>query len=370
MSKLTVVVGGQLGSEAKGATAGFLARPENNVGDSVVGVRVGGPNAGHVVYGKCPNGEPGCCQCNPFGHPWKLQQVPVAAVTNRDAALYIADGSEVDFEILDREIRKLDRAGYEAGRRLFVSARATVLEPDHADQERVHGLNSRLGSTGKGVGAARADRVWRRARTVGDLTSESLVSLNVAETSRHLRQYLETNGVHVVVEGTQGYGLGLHTDNYPFTTSGDCRAIDFLSQAGINPWQNGVKRFRTVVVLRTRPIRVAGNSGPLRGETSWRELGLPEEHTTVTGKVRRVGDWDPELAREAVLANGGGDGNQYVSVALTMLDHEFPQVAGTSDTDRWPNEVWDRIEQVEKEVGCRVSLVGVGPTTMLKMGFL
>ena len=64
-------------------------------------------------------------------------------------------------------------------------------------------------------------------------------------------------------------------------------------------------------MLRTLPIRVAGESGPLFAETTWEQLAdesngyIRPERTTVTNLIRRVGRWDSELAREAVQANGG-----------------------------------------------------------------
>ena len=43
---VTVVVGGQYGSEGKGKVCGFLAEQKN---PSIM-VRCGGPNSGHTVY--------------------------------------------------------------------------------------------------------------------------------------------------------------------------------------------------------------------------------------------------------------------------------------------------------------------------------
>jgi hypothetical protein len=51
---LQVVAGGMFGSEAKGAVSAYLSRPEEEPGRQVYGVRVGGSNAGHTVYGRCP----------------------------------------------------------------------------------------------------------------------------------------------------------------------------------------------------------------------------------------------------------------------------------------------------------------------------
>lgn len=375
--KVSVVVGGQFGSEAKGAVAGYLASTRQNMSRSTTCVRVGGPNAGHTVYGRCP------VECTDAhikqrddkdfenSHPWRLRQIPVAAVTNPNAALVIAAGSEVDFEVLETEIRQLSSAGYEIGTRLFVDKAATVLSATHINAEARHNMNGRLGSTAKGIGAARADRVWREAMIVGDITDGFLTDYVVTDTVAMLERGLRMHA-HVVIEGTQGYGLGLHTEFYPMCTSGDTRAIDFLAQAGISPWAKYVEEFEVWVVARTRPIRVAGNSGPLKGETSWDALGLEAEKTTVTQRVRRVGEFDPELVKKAVHANGGGDDkDSVVKLALMMADYEIPGLKGATETSNISRSDLSRLLQLVYEVGVStdsvVKLVGTSPTTLIDM---
>ncbi len=364
--KLFVVVGGAYGSEGKGAVAGRICADMGAQGRNVVCVRVGGPNAGHTVMGLCPEG----CEDHGLGeHPWRLRQVPVAAVTWPKAALVIAAGSEVDETVLLAELDALDSAGYRATQRLVVDRMATLLEPAHIEQEVDRGLNTRIGSTAKGIGAARADRIWRSADLWESVGGDPQYA---ADTAPILAAALRSDSA-VVIEGTQGYGLGLHTDNYPYTTSGDCRAIDFLAQAGISPWMRsgpftGVD-LKIVVCLRPYPIRVAGNSGELKGETTWDELGLPEEHTTVTQKVRRVGEWDADLAIAALAANGGPR-EGVVWVALTMMDSVESVIAGAhGQVPSWraPNTPKSAHEHM-RSLGLTTShlgYVGTGPDSAL-----
>jgi len=353
-SKLFVVVGGQFGSEGKGAVTGRICADMHEAGRAVTNVRVGGPNAGHTVLGRCPKGcdlsHRAAGPAGTWAHPWRLRQVPVGAVTDPKSALVIAAGSEIDPEVLAAEIRELEAAGYEAAQRLFVDRSATVLTPTHRMIEKARRLSDRIGSTAKGIGAARVDRIWRTAEIWGDWSaagefpSDMLVSdarmlhnLQVTDTAEMLRRVLRVDDHAVVIEGTQGYGLGLHTSNYPHVTSGNCRAVDFLAQAGVSPWQTDAAGWsvdlKVVVCYRPYPIRVAGPSGRLKGETTWDALGLPVEHTTVTQKVRRVGQWDPELAREAWQANGGPR-QGVVWVALTMMDSVEPKLAGANQNLR------------------------------------
>lgn len=351
--KIMVVVGGQFGSEAKGHVAKRLLDRETAAGRPTTVVRVGGPNAGHTVR-------------DASGVAWALRQVPVGAVVT-EAQLVIAAGSEVDAKVLMSEITALEEGGHNLRGRLTVDADATLLEPKHLDHEKGIGLVEGIGSTGKGIGAARADRLLRRARLVYqdvELVDWLMVrGIRVGlHTGRTMTQQLQNYGSSIIIEGTQGYGLGLHAGYYPYCTSGDCRAIDFLAQAGLNPW-NAAKT-EVWVVVRPYPIRVAGNSGPMVLETTWEELGLEPEYTTVTKKMRRVGRWDAHLARAAVMANGGADN---VHIAFTMADQVIPAIKGRTDVydgfaDEDFTELMNWVGEIESS-GARVEMITTGPDT-------
>lgn len=360
--KLIVVAGAQYGSEAKGHVVDQLSRPDV-AGDNLVVVRVAGPNAGHTVYGICPG------DCKPdaahlsngewIGHPWRLRSVPVAAVSNPNADLVIAAGSEIDLDVLLNEVTELEKAGYNVSARMRIDAQATMLRPKHIDMEVRDEIQKRLGSTAKGIGAARADRVWRYADIWGWSQSEE----SQVDTAEYLYARL-AQGATVVIEGTQGYGLGLHAGHYPQCTSSDCRAIDFLAMAGVSPWAQEVDEFGVWLAARVRPIRVAGNSGPIKGETTWQALNLPEEHTTVTKKVRRVGEWDGELVRQAVAANGGAP---VVRVALTMVDTYAPQMANVSGFYKTGLNLPfdDYLGRTEREINAPIRMVTTSPVHAL-----
>lgn len=347
-SKIEIVVGGQFGSEGKGAVGAQLAREARDEGRPYAAVRVAGPNAGHSAF-------------DDKGRKWALRQIPVAGVANIDCKLYIGAGSEVDPEVLFREVAALDLDGLGVNERLQIDQWATVITDQHKVTESVEGMTGRLGSTAKGIGAARADRIMRQAGVYG-------TGAGGIDTVAAIRHDL-AEGYTVMLEGTQGYGLGLSAGHYPKCTSSDCRAIDFLSMMGISPWSVEVDTLDVWVTLRTYPIRVAGNSGALKDERSWDELAqetqgyIEPEKTTVTQKVRRVGEWDPELAAAAVEANGGSR----VKVALTFLDYWYPEIAGATDIGALTDEAWTAIEQIEDEVGALVYLVGTGPNSMIRI---
>lgn len=358
-TKISVVVGGQFGSEAKGHVCAQLTR-RHQLRDErpLVAIRVAGPNAGHSAVDR-------------EGNKWALRQLPVAAVIDPDAILVIADGSEIDPPVLEDEIMMLESAGFKIRDRLWVSGQATIVENEHKARETEHfgggqSLVERIGSTGKGIGAARADRIMRHAKTWAEKADYPDTVVMAQKIERLIQQ-----GAHILIEGTQGFGLGLHAGFYPKCTSSDCRAIDFLSMAGISPWHPNVTKLDVWVVCRTWPIRVAGDSGELAKETTWDMLGersggyIKPEYTTVTKKLRRVGAWNPALAQAAVVANGGGGEHGRVKIALMFADYLDPDKAGVYEPNEMGGIIDPFIRQVEKETGARVRMVGTGPGTVV-----
>lgn len=355
MSAIDVIVGGQFGSESKGRVTLERIRARLAQGSRVYSIRVAGPNAGHVVIDE-------------QGRRWAMRSLPVGFV-EPDVQLVIAAGSEIDPSVLLSEIDAVEEAGYEVRNRLYISPEATWLEPRHIRAEEQSDLNQRLGSTAKGIGAARSDRIWRKAKRIGDDTTGLWSMLgNVVDLAQPIREQLWFDGeVAVVIEGTQGYGLGLHAGHYPQCTSSNARAIDFLAMAGLSPWDlaDVYRDFQIHLVIRPYPIRVAGNSGELSGETDWEALGLEPEKTTVTQKIRRVGQFDPELVKEAIEANGVLN----VRIHVAMVDQMFPELANATELSREfvASEKGDQLRQWLRGVPYYHSIVslGTGPTTSI-----
>jgi adenylosuccinate synthase len=352
MRTLDVIVGAQFGSEAKGHVTDRVLKRHlmTDVFGSILNARVGGPNAGHSVV-------------DGSGRKWAFRHLPVGAVTP-GVTCYIAPGSEIDVDVLLDEFTQVRDAGFPGG--LIVSGEATIIgDENKAEEARLVGD---IGSTGKGIGSTRADRAMRVAKRVIDdgAVMERLARAGIQVLSSKSESFALAYQ-HVVVEGTQGYGLGLHAGEYPFCTSGDCRAIDVLAQAGVNPWRTtDPDGFKVWLVVRPFPIRVAGNSGPLDMETTWEDLGLEEERTTVTNKVRRVGRLKLDRVRDAVTANGGLPyEDDPVRLVLTMADQIDPDVKGQ---DRWnlivsSAGVAETIHKLEMGCGSRVAMITTSDRT-------
>ena len=140
--RVTAVVGAQYGSEGKGAVVQHIAK------EYPIHVRTGGPNAGHTIH--YDNVE------------YAMQVIPCGWI-NPDAKLVIGPGALVDIEQLREEIRWIEPHFPDIKRRLYIDTRAGHLAPRFMEQEGgTNGiLHERIGSTGKGVGAAREARMRR-----------------------------------------------------------------------------------------------------------------------------------------------------------------------------------------------------------------
>ncbi len=295
-----VVVGGQFGSEGKGKISAIITLQEQ----IDICIRCGGPNSGHSFQ-------------KPTGESILLRQVPTGFVRPQ-TRLLIPAGGLVDLDVLRSEI---DSLRLDPGR-VGIDRNAMIITEKDREREQQLGLRERLSSTLCGVGSAVARRALR-SDDVG-LAGE------VATTQDWLRPFItdvsaEANigvdsGRKILIEGTQGSGLSLyHSSSYPKATSRDTNAAGFLSEVGLSPRLVS----EIVLVLRTFPIRVAGNqAGPLRDEIAWEQLqdesGSPEplhEYTSVTHKLRRVGRFDWDEAERAIALN------RPTRLALNFVDY-------------------------------------------------
>src|ERR1700733_2776941 len=141
-----------------------------------------------------------------------------------------------------------------------------------------------------------------------------------------LREMLD-DGEHIVIEGTQGFGLSLlHSPHFPKATSRDTSAAAALAETGLSP----LDVQDVVLVLRSFPIRVAGDSGPFGApEITWQQIALEGghqrplvEYTSVTKKLRRVARFDSQIVREAIIANNPS------MIVLNHLDYVDAAASG------------------------------------------
>lgn len=333
---VTVVFGGQFGSEGKGKVAHALAR---RCGPSIA-VRVGGANSGHTVI-------------DPDGRVRKFRHLPTASILPGMISV-IAAGSYIDADVLMSEIAetRLDPT------RLLIDPNAVVITGGHRSAENASGLRERIGSTQSGTGAAVVSRLVRDGTAAFAASDERLRSF-VRDTRSFLRKNLEV-GRRVFVEGTQGFGLSvLHSPHYPNVTSRDTSAAGFISEAGLSPLDVD----EIVMVIRAFPIRVAGNSGPLPNEIDWetvrRESGYDidiTERTTVTDNVRRVARFDGAVVRAAIEANTP------TKIVLNHLDYID---ATCRKSHCLSAKAKYFVCAVEAQLGSKIDFVGFGPSDIV-----
>jgi adenylosuccinate synthase len=330
-----VIVGGQYGSEGKGNICAHLAK------DYDVLVRVGGPNAGHMVA------DP----------RYKYVQIPSGTGSNTKAKILIGAGATIWVptilkEIVDHQL---------TADRIVIDENAMIIE--QTDREFESRNIDSIGSTKQGVGAATARKILGREQ-------EHLgAPVRLAKDHPDLKPFVGAVGQEledayarrrrIMLEGTQGTSLSLHHGPYPYVTSRETTASGCLADAGIAP--SRVRR--TVMVTRTYPIRVGGPSGwmmlPIEPRTISERSDLPlsqiekTEVGTVSGKKRRIGEFDWEQLRSSASLNGASD------IALTFADYVNAENQNATVFEQLSTETKSFVNEVERVANAPVSLISV-----------
>ncbi len=328
------VLGAQWGDEGKGKIVDVLARDAH-----IVARFAGGNNAGHTVVNDQGKFSFHLIPCGVF---WP------------EALNVIGNGVVVDPDVLLKEIDDLKSRGIDISHRIVVSERAHLIMPYHVvlDElaEKARG-SARIGTTGKGIGPAYADKAARTGLRAADLLDiEALIPrlenilqyTNAVITKVHggeplsfdevfdkcrdwsvrLAQYIGpaekiinqalSAGENVLLEGAQGVLLDLDHGTYPFVTSSNPTIGGASVGVGVSPRHivgiTGVFKAYTTRV-GTGPLPTELNDST--GETI---RNLAQEFGTTTGRPRRVGWFDAVAAKYSTLING------YTSAVLTRLD--------------------------------------------------
>lgn len=248
-NSIVIVQGGLWGSESKGAVALFLCERD---GVRWV-VRTGAINAGHSIIRD--------------GIKKVYQQLPVGAVLP-DVNVVLGPGAYIHRGTIRGEIIQ---AGCQD--RIYIDERCGVHLDEYAQESKESGRTLKIGATGKGAAEAIIHRI--KDRNVGEsllfTTRYPEFAFNneckVVDTSLLLNDAYD-RGEKILLEGTQGTLLDLYHGPYPFTTSRSTIASAWVTEAGLSPALN----YEVVLVVRTYPIRVAGNSGPMSNEIDWPTL--------------------------------------------------------------------------------------------------
>ena len=328
-----VLLGAQWGDEGKGKATDLLGDQV----DYVVRYQ-GGNNAGHtVVIGD---------------QKYALHLLP-SGILSPNVIPVIGNGVVIDPAVLLAEIKGLNERGINTSK-LKISTNAHLITPYHRTIDKVSERflgKSKIGTTGRGIGPAYADKINRIGIRVQDLFDLSILKQKV-EAALHdknqilikvfnrkgitvdevIDEYLDyaqvlkpyvtdtsllldqalSQGKVVLLEGSQGTLLDVDHGTYPFVTSSNPTAGGASTGSGIGP----TKITRVIGILKAYTTRVG--SGPFPTELfdadgeALRKIG--GEVGVTTGRNRRCGWFDAPIARYAVRINGLTD------FILTKLD--------------------------------------------------
>jgi adenylosuccinate synthase len=327
------VIGAQWGDEGKGKVVDWLA----SRADIVVRFQ-GGHNAGHtLVVGN---------------QTYKLSLLPSGVVRGKLGV--IGNGVVVDPEALLAEIARVEAQGLKVSpANLRIAENAILILPVHGAIDRAREAargESKIGTTGRGIGPAYEDKVARRAIRACDLAEPETLSCKLDELLLHhntllrglgaetfeksvlLSRLLELaplilpfvepvwerldtarrEGRRILFEGAQAVMLDVDHGTYPFVTSSNTVAATAASGAGIGPASVGF----VLGIAKAYTTRVGAGPFPteLHDETGRRIGERGHEFGTVTGRPRRCGWFDAALVRQAIKVGG------IQGLALTKLD--------------------------------------------------
>ena len=274
-NKVDILVGLQYGSEGKGLIAGHLA--STGVYDTVVNCNM--PNAGHTYI-------------TTAGKEYIFKVLPNGAIFEHVERVMLGPDSVFNTERLMEEMLMV---GGNIWDKLIIHENATLLRPEHAIAE---ASLQRIGSTKQGSAAAMIDKIMRIDSAVSKFDPDTLYR-NVVTQEQWMEELRDAG--YILLEGCQGYSLGLNAGFYPYCTSRDCTPTRLLAGAGI-PYQWARK---VIGAARLHPIRVGGSSGPGypdQRELDWADIGQAPEFTTVTNRQRRLFEYSYKQTRDAILA--------------------------------------------------------------------
>ena len=372
----TVIVGAQWGDEGKAKVIDYLAQRAD-----VVARFQGGANAGHTVMVE--------------GHKYVFHLVP-SGVIYPGTVNVVGNGVVFDPEQFLAEVDELTGKGIKLDGRLLVSDQAHLVLPFHKNQDTASEAgkgSGRIGTTGRGIGPAYADKSARRGLRVGELRDwasfearlraaierkrtllssyyhaeqpidaeaivaklramrERLVPM-IADTSQYIYDAARA-GKRVLFEGAQGTFLDIDHGTYPYVTSSNTVAGAVCTGAGIGPSMVD----HVVGIVKAYTTRVGNGPFPTEQTDGTGEAlrAAGREFGATTGRPRRCGWFDSVMLRKAVELNG------MTRLALTKLDvlNGFATIRICSQyrldgsvTDRYPSDpgLLERAQPVYEEM--------------------
>ncbi|MDD7462779.1 MAG: adenylosuccinate synthase [Prevotellaceae bacterium] len=371
LGKVDVLLGLQWGDEGKGKVVDVLT-PQYDV----IARFQGGPNAGHTLEFE--------------GQKYVLRSIP-SGIFQGGKVNIIGNGVVLAPDLFMLEAKDLEKSGHDLKRRLYISKKAHLIMPTHrlldAAYEQAKG-NSKVGTTGKGIGPTYTDKISRNGLRVGDIFHNfeekyaahkvaheailkrlNYVDYDLTETEKvwmegveYIRQFNLVDSEHVVnsllkenksilCEGAQGTMLDVDFGSYPFVTSSNTISAGACTGLGIGPNKIG----EVYGIMKAYCTRVGSGPFPteLFDETGKKLRDLGHEYGAVTGRERRCGWIDLVALKYSIMINGV---TQLIMMKSDVLD-SFETIKacvayninGEKTTD-FPYSIEEGIEPIYEEL--------------------
>ena len=329
MGKSVVVLGTQWGDEGKGKIVDLLT----DQAEVVVRFQ-GGHNAGHTLVIE--------------GQKTVLHLLP-SGILRENVDCIIGNGVVLSLDALWKEISELEARDIPVRKRLKISGACPLILPTHVALDKAR--DTRLGTTGRGIGPAYEDKAARRgirlaeALNVNQFSSklEGLMEyhnfilgkyygVDVVDFQQTLDNCLELvehiapmvsdtieilhghrqKGDNILFEGAQGSLLDIDHGTYPFVTSSNTTAGGTATGSGYGPL------YLDYVLGITKAYSTRVGTGPFPTEL-FDEVGkhlatVGHEKGATTGRDRRCGWFDAAAVRQAIRVNS------ISGICLTKLD--------------------------------------------------
>jgi adenylosuccinate synthase len=309
----------------------------------------GGANAGHTVIYK--------------NEKLSLHLIP-SGILHPDKVSIIGNGVVIDIVQLMKEIEELKNKGIKIKNNLKISNRSHLILPFYFEEEKE--MKDKIGTTGKAIGPAYANKIRRKGIRMGDIFSKDYLAKfelpssylktieifknnygeMIIDTVELIRKLLKENK-KIIFEGAQGVLLDIDFGTYPYVTSSNPTPGGILSGSGIPP--NLIANI--IGVTKAYTTRVGKGPLPTRMEKETEELirNTGKEFGATTGRPRNCGWLDLVALKYALWITGATE------IALTKIDvlDGLPQVKiatayeiDDEKTESFPSEVW-KLEKVK-----------------------
>ena len=334
MHQSLVILGSQWGDEGKGKIVDLLTEKV----DYVIRYQ-GGHNAGHTLVVD--------------GQKTALHLIP-SGILRPHVSCVIGNGVVLSPEALVKEIKMLEERGHSVVDRLHVSSNCPLIMQVHVELDRAREAargDSKIGTTGRGIGPAYEDKVSRRGLRVADamdpvrfaakarelmdyhnfilsnfyhaepldveaMIEETLDAVNYFEgavcDTVDLVHRSRRDGKVMLFEGAQGSLLDIDHGTYPFVTSSNTTAGGVATGSGLGP------RYIDAILGITKAYATRVGSGPMPTElfdsVGEHLASKGQEVGTTTGRGRRCGWFDAVAVRHAIEVNS------ISGICLTKLD--------------------------------------------------